>query len=149
MILTILLLLFTQAHSLCLSHFRLTPSAIVKSPKTKPKTSSPITKPDPNIIWKETVDVVKQFEEDGDIELYTVLLYNDPFNKRQYVEEVLIQVFNWDVETAHKVMMTAHTEGYAITGEYSKEIAEEYCKKLLEKRLIAEVFISDMNAANK
>jgi ATP-dependent Clp protease adapter protein ClpS len=35
-------------------------------------------------------------------------------------------------------MMQAHTYGFAVAGEWAKEIAEDYAKQLVEKGLIAE-----------
>ena len=37
------------------------------------------------------------------------------------------------------VMLRAHTTGFAVTGEWNKELAEEYWKKLTQKGLLAEV----------
>ena len=36
-------------------------------------------------------------------------------------------------------MLRAHTTGFAVTGEWNKELAEEYWKKLTQKGLLAEV----------
>lgn len=36
-------------------------------------------------------------------------------------------------------MLRAHTTGFAVTGEWNKELAEEYWKKLIQKGLLAEV----------
>ena len=43
-------------------------------------------------------------------------------------------------------MLRAHTTGFAVTGEWSKEVAEEYWTKLTQRGLLAEVVKSkDMN----
>jgi ATP-dependent Clp protease adapter protein ClpS len=39
---------------------------------------------------------------------------------------------------ARDTMMQAHTYGFAVAGEWAKEIAEDYAKQLVEKGLIAE-----------
>jgi len=36
-------------------------------------------------------------------------------------------------------MLRAHTTGFAVTGEWNKELAEEYWKKLIQRGLLAEV----------
>lgn len=44
-------------------------------------------------------------------------------------------------------MFRAHSTGFAVTGEWAKDIAEDYWKKLIQKGLIAEVVKSkDMNS---
>lgn len=35
-------------------------------------------------------------------------------------------------------MMQAHTYGFAVAGEFAKEVAEDYAKRLVEKGLVAE-----------
>ena len=37
------------------------------------------------------------------------------------------------------MLFKAHSNGLAVVGEYSKEIAENFCKKLTEKGLLSEV----------
>ena len=41
------------------------------------------------------LDIEKEFNEYTDEETYVVLLYNDPFNKRNYVASCLMEVFSW------------------------------------------------------
>lgn len=54
-----------------------------------------------------------------------------------------MEVFNWTESLANDVMYQAHNNGFAITGEYSKDVADDYCKKLVAKGLFAEVRKSD------
>ena len=72
-----------------------------------------------------------------------MLLYNDPINKRVYVANVLMEVFSWDEVLANSVMLEAHTNGFAVTGEYNKETAFEYVKKLTDRGLFAEARKAD------
>jgi ATP-dependent Clp protease adapter protein ClpS len=58
------------------------------------------------------------------------------------VAAALIEVFSWDEVMANDVMMQAHTNGYAVTGEYMQDVAEEYCGALTGKGLLAEVVAS-------
>ena len=46
-------------------------------------------------------------------------------------------------KVAEDVMLCAHNHGFAVAGEYGKEIAIEHAKKLVEKGLIAEAKESD------
>jgi hypothetical protein len=49
-------------------------------------------------LESELEDIVQQND-------YIVILYNDPINKRQYVQQVLMDVFSWDENRASTVMM--------------------------------------------
>ena len=113
--------------------------------RTRPKrkvdkdtTKKDETIPEKGFAVKETRSIADEIEEYFQEDNYLVILYNDPFNKRAYVSGVLQQVFKWDDMQADAVMMQAHTYGYAVAVETSKEKAEKYVKQLLEKGLIAE-----------
>ena len=80
----------------------------------------------------------QEFEDMMSNNNYMVVLYNDPVNKRAYVQQTLMEVFNWDENKANEVMMQAHTYGLAIAGEWYKELAEEYSLQLNKKNLVAE-----------
>ena len=95
-------------------------------------------KPEKGFVVKETRSIADEIEEYFKEDNYLVILYNDPFNKRAYVSGVLQDVFKWDDMQADAVMLQAHTYGYAVAVETSKEKAEKYVKQLLEKGLIAE-----------
>ena len=95
-------------------------------------------KPEKGFVVKETRSIADEIEEYFKEDNYLVILYNDPFNKRAYVSGVLQDVFKWDDMQADAVMLQAHTYGYAVAVETSKETAEKYVKQLLEKGLIAE-----------
>ena len=95
-------------------------------------------KPEKGFVVKETRSIADEIEEYFKEDNYLVILYNDPFNKRAYVSGVLQDVFKWDGMQADAVMLQAHTYGYAVAVETSKEKAEKYVKQLLEKGLIAE-----------
>lgn len=107
--------------------------------QTPNKPSSTPEIPQTDILFKESIDVQKEFDESSFNEKYLVVLFNDPVNKRQYVSQVLMEVFTWTEMMASEVMLQAHTHGYAVTGEWGKETAQEYCDKLLDRGLVAEV----------
>ena len=55
---------------------------------------------------------------------YKVVLLNDDFTPMEFVVQILTSFFGMNQELATKVMLTVHTKGKAICGEYSYEIAE-------------------------
>ena len=107
------------------------------APRTTPKTR-PTTKPNEGFVIKETRSIADEIEEYFRSDLWAVVLYNDPFNKRQYVAEVLMSTFSWTPERATEVMMTAHLSGAAVAVEVAKAAAFEYVEKLRVKGLLAD-----------
>lgn len=57
-------------------------------------------------------------------ELFKVLLHNDDYTTQEFVDFVLINVFNHDPETAHRIMLNVHMRGVGVAGIYPLEIAE-------------------------
>lgn len=55
---------------------------------------------------------------------FKVVLLNDDYTPMEFVVQVLTKFFGMNQELATKVMLTVHTKGKAICGEYSYEIAE-------------------------
>jgi len=55
---------------------------------------------------------------------YKVVLLNDDFTPMEFVVQILTSFFGMNQELATKVMLTVHTKGKAICGEYNYEIAE-------------------------
>lgn len=71
----------------------------------------------------DTLEKVKQtFEEPG---YYKVIFLNDDVTSMDFVLDVLQSVFKHDISTSQTLMMTIHTEGSAVVGVYSFEIAEQ------------------------
>jgi ATP-dependent Clp protease adaptor protein ClpS len=56
--------------------------------------------------------------------LYKVLMFNDDYTPMDFVVEVLELFFGMNRELATKVMLTVHTEGKAICGVFTRDIAE-------------------------
>ena len=73
---------------------------------------------DPVAVEKTKLDI----EEPG---FYKVIFINDDVTPMEFVIELLQKVFRHDLETSQQIMMTVHTEGSAIAGVYSYEIAEQ------------------------
>jgi ATP-dependent Clp protease adaptor protein ClpS len=55
---------------------------------------------------------------------YKVVLLNDDYTPMEFVVQILTRFFAMNQEMATQVMLTVHTRGKAICGEYSYEIAE-------------------------
>jgi ATP-dependent Clp protease adaptor protein ClpS len=56
--------------------------------------------------------------------LFKVLLHNDDYTTMAFVVEILESVFFKQPAEAYRLMMKVHTEGSAICGLYTHEIAE-------------------------
>ncbi|HEX9401912.1 MAG TPA: ATP-dependent Clp protease adaptor ClpS [Anaeromyxobacter sp.] len=64
--------------------------------------------------------------------LYKVLLHNDDFTTQEFVDWVLMNVFNHDPESAHRIMLNVHMRGVGVAGIYPHEIAETKVQKTTE-----------------
>ncbi len=64
--------------------------------------------------------------------LYRVLFHNDDYTTQEFVEQVLIAVFNHDPETAHRIMLHVHMRGVGVAGIYPWEIAETKTRRTME-----------------
>jgi len=86
---------------------------------------SPVKEPAiPDFLFKESRDVQKEFEDYINGGSWAVILYNDPFNKRLYVQQCLMEVCEFSEQVAEDVMLQAHNYGFAIVKECSKEDGE-------------------------
>lgn len=74
-------------------------------------------------VKEETLEKVKGLtEEPGH---YKVIFINDDLTPMDFVVEVLQKIFKHDRQTAEAITMNIHTEGSAVVGIYSYEIAEQ------------------------
>jgi ATP-dependent Clp protease adapter protein ClpS len=112
-------------------------------PKRKvgiPTRTSPAKEPskDPDVIFKPSLDLAQAMEDYFDKDdNYLLVVYNDNLNKRAYVAAALAEVLGFNSDMSEAVMMQAHMYGYAVAGEWYKELCEEYAKKLTDKGIIA------------
>ena len=82
--------------------------------------------------------VTNESDEQSDMDKdrgWLVRLYNDPFNKREFVARCLMEVCGHDDGTAFTVMMQAHQVGIGVIGNYHRELAEMYKMRLSEEGL--------------
>ena len=63
--------------------------------------------------------------------LYRVLFHNDDYTTQEFVDWVLISVFNHDAESAHRIMLQVHMHGVGVAGIYPYEIAETKAQKTM------------------
>ncbi len=56
--------------------------------------------------------------------MYKVILLNDDYTPMDFVVDVLALFFTMNQEKATQVMLTIHTQGRAVCGIYSRDIAE-------------------------
>ena len=56
--------------------------------------------------------------------LYKVVMMNDDYTPLEFVVLVLETFFNMDRESATKIMLQVHTQGKAVCGIYTRDIAE-------------------------
>ncbi|MDD9945854.1 MAG: ATP-dependent Clp protease adaptor ClpS [Myxococcales bacterium] len=56
--------------------------------------------------------------------LYRVLLHNDDYTTREFVVDVLRQIFRRSQEDAVRIMLHVHHNGVGVAGVYTYEVAE-------------------------
>ena len=56
--------------------------------------------------------------------LYKVVLLNDDFTPMDFVVEILTTFFGMSEEKATQVMLAVHTQGKAVCGVFTRDIAE-------------------------
>jgi ATP-dependent Clp protease adapter protein ClpS len=93
----------------------------------KPKT---IEKIDEKVDEKD-----EQLGSDG----WEIRLFNDPFNKREFVARCLTTICGKSDSESYQIMMQAHKNGMGVVGRYMLEIAELYYKSLMENGLMVDM----------
>jgi ATP-dependent Clp protease adaptor protein ClpS len=61
--------------------------------------------------------------------LYKVLVHNDNYTTREFVVEVLREVFHHTETTATRIMLHVHHQGVGVAGVYPFEVAEMKARK--------------------
>jgi ATP-dependent Clp protease adaptor protein ClpS len=56
--------------------------------------------------------------------MYKVILFNDDYTPMDFVVEILEVFFSLNREVATKIMLTVHTEGRAVCGVFTRDVAE-------------------------
>lgn len=55
---------------------------------------------------------------------YIVVMHNDDYTTQEFVVYVIIRFFHKSAEEANRLMVMVHTQGKAIVGTYTRDIAE-------------------------
>jgi ATP-dependent Clp protease adapter protein ClpS len=77
-----------------------------KKPKLRPDSDQNLEDTSKsNILFKPSSDAESDFYEQIGKNNYILILYNDPFNKKFYVQKTLQEVFMWDESKAESVML--------------------------------------------
>lgn len=64
--------------------------------------------------------------------MYKVLLLNDDYTPMDFVVEILEGFFAMNREQATRVMLTVHTQGKAVCGIYSRDVAETKVAQVID-----------------
>lgn len=56
--------------------------------------------------------------------MYRVIMFNDDYTPMDFVIEVLERFFNHNRESATQIMLAVHTQGKAVCGLFTRDIAE-------------------------
>lgn len=56
--------------------------------------------------------------------MYKVVLFNDDYTPMDFVVDILCSFFNMNIEKATQIMLKIHTEGKAVCGVFTKDVAE-------------------------
>jgi ATP-dependent Clp protease adaptor protein ClpS len=64
--------------------------------------------------------------------MYKVLMLNDDFTPMEFVVEVLELFFAMNREKATRIMLTVHTEGRAVCGVYTRDVAETRAAQVID-----------------
>lgn len=81
----------------------------------------------------EEVEVNLELQEP---EMYRVILHNDDYTSMDFVVEILMKIFQKNLQESEMIMIKIHEKGSAICGVYTFEIAQTKAEQV--KRLAKE-----------
>ena len=89
----------------------------------------------------EKVDQDEATEKDSRFDAggWEIRLYNDPFNKREFVARCLATICGKSDSESYQIMMQAHNNGMGVVGRYMFEVAELYYGSLQENGLLVDM----------
>lgn len=70
---------------------------------------------------------------------WEIRLFNDPFNKREFVARCLSTICGKSDSESYQIMMQAHNDGMGVVGRYMFEVAELYYASLQENGLMVDM----------
>lgn len=100
---------------------------------------SPAVLDRPEVI--EKVDQAQDTEKDERFDAggWEIRLYNDPFNKREFVARCLSTICGKNDSESYQIMMQAHNNGMGVVGRYMFEVAELYYTSLQDNGLLVDM----------
>lgn len=88
---------------------------------------------------KKTTEESDKSGRDG----WEIRLFNDPWNKREFVARCLSTICGKSDTESYQIMMEAHKNGMGVVGRYMFEVAELYFQSLREEGLTVEMIQVD------
>ena len=64
--------------------------------------------------------------------MYQVVMLNDDYTPMDFVVEVLSVFFSMGLESCTQIMMAVHTQGKAVCGTYTKDVAQTKAAQVME-----------------
>lgn len=64
---------------------------------------------------------------------YHVIMLNDDSTPMDFVIQILMVIFNKDMESAKSIMLEIHEKGRGVAGTYSFEVAEQKCAETISE----------------
>lgn len=103
--------------------------------------SGPSVLDKPETLEKSSVDKEDVAEQDprNDSGGWEVRLFNDPYNKREFVARCLATICGKTDSESYQIMMQAHNNGMGVIGCYAFEVAELYYTSLQESGLLVDM----------
>lgn len=74
---------------------------------------------------------------------WNVIVHDDPVTLMNFVTKVLMQVFGYGQDKAHRLMMEVHQQGRSIVWTGAREQAEMYAQKLQAQHLLTTLEVVD------
>ena len=103
--------------------------------------SAPAILDKPETIEEIVIDEDKDTERANKLrgDGWEIRLFNDPFNKREFVARCLSTICGKSDTESYQIMMEAHNNGMGVVGRYQFEIAELYYNSLIENGLMVDM----------
>lgn len=80
----------------------------------------------------QEVTLVETEIEIQEPDLYQVVMHNDDFTPMEFVVSVLERFFYMDRRHATEVMLKVHSDGQAVCGTYTRDVAETKTTQVME-----------------